>query len=64
MDFGLIDTKGMINGLIGLDILIDMGAIIDLKNLTIQLRETVLDTDRFYLEKVVELLVEQCDWDK
>ncbi len=37
MDFGLIDTKGKINGLIGLDILIESGAIIDLKNLTIQL---------------------------
>lgn len=37
MDFGLIDTKGKINGLIGLDILIESGAVIDLKNLTIQL---------------------------
>ena len=36
MDFGIIDTKGEINGLLGLDILIEIGAIIDLKNLIIK----------------------------
>jgi len=35
MDFGVIDPKGNINGLLGLDLLIKIGAIIDLKNLTI-----------------------------
>lgn len=35
IDFGIIDTKGNINGLIGLDILMKIGAIINLKNLTI-----------------------------
>ncbi|MDQ2088124.1 aspartyl protease family protein [Herbivorax sp. ANBcel31] len=33
LDFGIIDPRGEINGLIGLDILIKIGAIIDLKNL-------------------------------
>lgn len=31
MDFGIIDNKGEINGLLGLDLLIKAGAIIDLK---------------------------------
>lgn len=35
IDFGLIDTEGEINGLIGLDILLEIGATIDLKNLII-----------------------------
>ncbi|AGK98577.1 retropepsin-like aspartic protease [Clostridium pasteurianum] len=37
IDFGIIDTTGEINGLIGLDILIKVGAIIDLKNLNIDI---------------------------
>lgn len=37
MDFGVIDPKGYINGLIGLDLLIKMGAIIDLKRLKLDL---------------------------
>jgi len=37
MDFGIIDSKGEINGLIGLDILIESGAIIDLKNFLLHL---------------------------
>jgi len=37
MDFGIIDSKGEINGLIGLDILIESGAIIDLKNFSLHL---------------------------
>lgn len=35
LDFGVIDPKGYINGLLGLDILIKIGAIIDLKCLTL-----------------------------
>ncbi len=35
IDFGIIDPKGEINGLLGLDILIPMGATIDLKRFTI-----------------------------
>ena len=35
MDFGLIDDEGKINGLLGLDILMKIGAILDLKNLKI-----------------------------
>lgn len=35
VDFGIVDSYGEINGLIGLDILIKLGAIIDLKNLVI-----------------------------
>jgi len=35
MDFGVIDPKGNINGLLGLDLLMKIGAIIDLKSLTI-----------------------------
>ena len=33
IDFGLIDKTGHINGLLGLDILMKVGAVIDLKNL-------------------------------
>ncbi|QAT39853.1 retropepsin-like aspartic protease [Clostridium sp. JN-9] len=32
IDFGLIDQSGKINGLIGLDVLIEIGAVIDLGN--------------------------------
>lgn len=35
LDFGIIDPRGEINGLIGLDLLIKVGAIIDLKNMNI-----------------------------
>jgi predicted aspartyl protease len=35
LDFGIIDPKGRINGLLGLDILIGIGAIIDLKEFKI-----------------------------
>ena len=35
MDFGVIDPKGNINGLLGLDLLMEIGAIIDLKELSI-----------------------------
>lgn len=35
IDFGMIDTRGEINGLIGLDILMKIEAVIDLKNLNI-----------------------------
>ncbi len=37
LDFGIIDPKGKINGLLGLDILLHIGAIIDLKNLKIEI---------------------------
>lgn len=36
MDFGVIDPKGYINGLLGLDLLMKVGAIIDLGELTIE----------------------------
>lgn len=36
MDFGIIDTRGKINWLLGLDILLEIGAIIDLRNLIIK----------------------------
>jgi len=35
IDFGIIDNYGEINGLIGLDILMKLEAIIDLKSLVI-----------------------------
>ena len=35
VDFGVIDPSGRINGLLGLDLLMEIGAIIDLKNLFI-----------------------------
>lgn len=35
MDFGIIDPKGNINGLLGLDLLMKTGAVIDLKNLSL-----------------------------
>jgi hypothetical protein len=35
IDFGLIDNSGEINGLLGLDILLKIGAVIDLKNLVL-----------------------------
>ena len=35
LDFGVIDPKGEINGLLGLDLLMKIGVIIDLKNLTL-----------------------------
>jgi predicted aspartyl protease len=37
IDFGLIDQNGEINGLIGLDILVNLGAIINLEKLTIEI---------------------------
>ena len=33
IDFGMIDPKGNINGLLGLDLLMEIGVVIDLKNL-------------------------------
>lgn len=36
MDFGVINPKGYINGLLGLDLLMKVGAIIDLGELTIE----------------------------
>ncbi|MFD0678189.1 MULTISPECIES: retroviral-like aspartic protease family protein [unclassified Paenibacillus] len=37
LDFGVIDPQGNINGLLGLDILMKLNAVIDLKNLAISL---------------------------
>lgn len=37
MDFGMIDVNGEINGLLGLDLLIEVGAIIDLKKLMLKI---------------------------
>ncbi len=37
IDFGVIDPRGNINGLLGLDLLIKLGAIIDFKNMTLTL---------------------------
>lgn len=37
IDFGLVDPKGDVNGLIGLDILVKIGAIIDLHNMIIEI---------------------------
>ena len=37
MDFGVIDPKGYINGLLGLDLLMKLGAVIDLKRLSLTL---------------------------
>ena len=36
IDFGIIDPKGEINGLLGLDVLIELGAIIDMKKFEIR----------------------------
>jgi len=36
MDFGVIDPRGRINGLLGLDLLMKIGAIIDLKEMSIE----------------------------
>lgn len=35
MDFGVIDPQGYINGLLGLDLLMKLGAVIDLRSLSI-----------------------------
>ena len=35
MDFGVIDPKSEINGLLGLDLLMSVGAVINLKDLTL-----------------------------
>lgn len=40
IDFGLIDQSGEINGLIGLDILMEVGAIIDLNELIIEVKSS------------------------
>lgn len=40
IDFGLIDQSGEINGLIGLDILMEVGAIIDLNELIIDVKSS------------------------
>ena len=37
IDFGVIDPKGYINGLLGLDLLMKLGAVIDLKKLSLTL---------------------------
>ncbi len=37
MDFGVIDPKGSINGLLGLDLLMKLGAVLDLKSLSLTL---------------------------
>ena len=37
LDFGVIDPKGNINGLLGLDLLMMLGAVIDLKRLSLTL---------------------------
>lgn len=37
MDFGVIDPQGYINGLLGLDLLMKLGAVIDLRRLSITL---------------------------
>lgn len=37
LDFGVIDPQGYINGLLGLDILMILNAVIDLKKLTLSL---------------------------
>ncbi|WP_244834708.1 retropepsin-like aspartic protease [Clostridium sp. BJN0001] len=37
IDFGIIDSRGEINGLLGLDILMKLGAIINLKELSINI---------------------------
>jgi predicted aspartyl protease len=39
LDFGLIDDEGKINGLLGLDLLMKMGAVLDLKKLVIYASE-------------------------
>ena len=38
IDFGVIDQSGEINGLIGLDVLIKLGAVINLEKLTIEIQ--------------------------
>ena len=35
IDFGVIDPNGYINGLLGLDLLMELGAVIDLKKLSL-----------------------------
>lgn len=40
LDFGIIDPKGTINGLLGLDMLIKLGAIIDLNKFTITINSS------------------------
>jgi predicted aspartyl protease len=37
MDFGVVDPQGNINGLLGLDLLMKLGAVIDLKRLSLTL---------------------------
>lgn len=37
MDFGVIDPQGYINGLLGLDLLMKLGAVIDLRRLSLTL---------------------------
>ncbi|MDO0824647.1 MULTISPECIES: aspartyl protease family protein [Desulfosporosinus] len=37
MDFGVIDPQGNINGLLGLDLLMELGAVIDLRKLSLTL---------------------------
>ncbi len=39
LDFGVIDPRGNINGLLGLDILMSLNAVIDLKQLTLTLEK-------------------------
>ena len=39
VDFGVIDPEGAINGLLGLDFLMELGALIDLKNLEMKIEK-------------------------
>ncbi|SCZ10836.1 retroviral-like aspartic protease family protein [Alkaliphilus peptidifermentans] len=39
VDFGMIDPRGYINGLLGLDLLMKIGAVIDLNELTIRVNK-------------------------
>lgn len=39
IDVGMVDEEGEINGLLGLDVLLKLGAVVDLDNLTLSFRK-------------------------
>jgi hypothetical protein len=58
IDFGVIDPTGIINGLLGLDLLMKLGAVIDLKRLSLKIR-CIAKEDNFYLTPINSPLVQR-----
>ena len=56
IDFGVIDENGNINGLIGLDVLLELGVSIDLKNLKLKKAQALLKTTDLPISVIADSL--------